>query len=247
MPYAEISLMKTFDLIIIGGGAGAFGAAIRANELHAQTALINAGLPLGGTCVNVVCVPSKALLYAGEVLHLARHHGIPGIELEVRQFDFQRVVQDELALVETLRDEKYSKVLKGLEYVTHIEGRAKFVSSQAVAVNGETIHGDKFIIATGSTAAVPPVEGTRRHRRGPSGPRICPDVRPFRHEGDGPRTSAVHFPGVGNGTGGPACGSSGRGRHIYQDGRPGQARHEGKRQKSPFVHHRWQRRASILQ
>lgn len=161
MPYAEISLMKTFDLIIIGGGAGAFGAAIRANELHAQTALINAGLPLGGTCVNVGCVPSKALLYAGEVLHLARHHGIPGIELEVRQFDFQRVVQDELALVETLRDEKYSKVLKGLEYVTHIEGRAKFVSSQEVAVNGETIHGDKFIIATGSTAAVPPIEGIR--------------------------------------------------------------------------------------
>ena len=58
--------MKTFDLIIIGGGAGAFAAAIRANELGAKTALVNSGLPLGGTCVNVGCVPSKTLLYAGE-------------------------------------------------------------------------------------------------------------------------------------------------------------------------------------
>ena len=61
--------MKTFDLIIIGGGAGAFAAAIRANELKAKTAMINAGLPLGGTCVNVGCVPSKRLLWAGEIIH----------------------------------------------------------------------------------------------------------------------------------------------------------------------------------
>src|SRR5574341_458062 len=122
--------METFDLIIIGGGAGAFGAAIRANELSAKTAMINAGLPLGGTCVNVGCVPSKTLLYAGEIMHLARNHGIPGIELEVKKFDFRKVVQDELALVETLRNEKYSKVLRGLEHVAFLEGRAKFVSSQ---------------------------------------------------------------------------------------------------------------------
>jgi len=153
--------VKTFDLIIIGGGAGAFGAAIRADELKANTAMINAGLPLGGTCVNVGCVPSKTLLYAGEVMHLAKSHGIPGIELEVKKFDFQRVVRDELALVQTLRDEKYGSVLKGLEHVTHIEGKAKFVSSHEVEVNGESIRGEKFIIATGSTASVPPIEGIR--------------------------------------------------------------------------------------
>ena len=69
--------MTESDLVIIGGGAGAFAAAIRANELRATTALINTGLPLGGTCVNVGCVPSKTLLWAGEVLHLATHHGVP--------------------------------------------------------------------------------------------------------------------------------------------------------------------------
>jgi len=153
--------MQKFDLIIIGGGAGAFAAAIRANELKAKTVIINAGLPLGGTCVNVGCVPSKTLLHAGEILHHAKHHGIPGIELEVKNFDFQKVVQDELLLVEKLRQEKYEKVLKNLEYVTFVEGKAKFVSETQVEVNGETLSAEKFIIAAGSTANVPPIEGIR--------------------------------------------------------------------------------------
>jgi mercuric reductase len=153
--------MKTFDLVIIGGGAGAFAAAIRANELGAKTVLVNAGLPLGGTCVNVGCVPSKTLLYAGEILHHAKHHGVPGVELEVKNFDFQKVVQDELSLVEKLRQEKYEKVLKNLEHVTAIEGKAKFVSQNEVEVNGEKLSTEKFIIAAGSTATVPPIEGIR--------------------------------------------------------------------------------------
>jgi mercuric reductase len=151
--------MKTFDLIIIGGGAGAFAAAIRANELGAKTALVNAGLPLGGTCVNVGCVPSKTLLYAGEILHHAKHHGVLGVELEVKNFDFQKVVQDELSLVEKLRQEKYEKVLKYLEHVAVIEGKAKFVSQNEVEVNGENVGAEKFIIAAGSTATVPPIDG----------------------------------------------------------------------------------------
>jgi mercuric reductase len=107
--------MKTFDMIVIGGGAGAFAAAIRANELKAKTAMINAGLPLGGTCVNVGCVPSKRLLWAGEIMHMARNHNIPGIDLHVRRFDFQELIQDELNLVSRMRNEKYEKVLRGLK------------------------------------------------------------------------------------------------------------------------------------
>ncbi len=110
--------MKNFDLIIIGGGAGAFAAAIRANELKVKTAIINAGLPLGGTCVNVGCLPSKILLHAGEVLHMAKNHNVGGIELEVKKFDFNQVIKDELAMVEMSRKDKYQKVLDNLEYVT---------------------------------------------------------------------------------------------------------------------------------
>lgn len=151
--------MKKFDLIIIGGGAGAFAAAIKANELKAKTAIINSGLPLGGTCVNVGCVPSKALLWAGEVMHHAENHGIPGIEFERKDFDFKTVVQDELTLVEKLRTEKYEKVLKHLEHVTFIDGKAKFTSPSEVEVNGEALSAEKFIIATGSKATAPPIKG----------------------------------------------------------------------------------------
>lgn len=153
--------MKTVDLIILGGGAGAFAAAIRANELGAKTVLVNAGLPLGGTCVNVGCVPSKTLLWAGEVMHHAKSHGIPGIDLALQRFDFGKVVHDELALVERLRKEKYEKVLKALDHVEFVEGKATFLSPKEIVVGEKHLRGEKFVIATGSTATVPPIEGIR--------------------------------------------------------------------------------------
>lgn len=150
-----------YDLIIVGGGAGAFSAAIKANELKAKTLLVNKGLPLGGTCVNVGCVPSKTLLWAGEVMHLAHNHNIPGVDLEVKGFDFAKVVQHELDLVAKLRAEKYEKVLNGLENVTHIEGKATFTSPNEIEVYGQKYTAKKFIIAAGSTATVPSIEGIK--------------------------------------------------------------------------------------
>ncbi len=151
--------MEHYDLIIIGGGAGAFAAAIKANDLKCKTALINEGLPLGGTCVNVGCVPSKTLLHAAELVHTAKHHGVRGIELSVDNADYRAVVADEIALVEQLRGQKYEQVMKSLEYVTLITGRASFVTEHSVKVGDKTIEADKFIVATGSTAIVPNIEG----------------------------------------------------------------------------------------
>ena len=148
-----------YDLIVLGGGASAFAAAIQANELKKKTALINGGLPAGGTCVNVGCVPSKLLLHAGEVMHMAKHHGVPGIELEVKSFDFSAVIKDELAMVEGFRKDKYTKVLAGLEHATYIEGEASFSSAHEVTVGDKTLTAEAFIIATGSKATVPPIEG----------------------------------------------------------------------------------------
>lgn len=153
--------MEEYDLIIIGGGAGAFAAAIKASDLKAKTLMVNYGLPLGGTCVNVGCVPSKTLLWAGEVMHQARHHGIPGVDIEVKNFDFATVVQHELDLVSKLRAEKYEKVLNSLESVTHLEGKVSFVSPGEIEVNGQRYAAKKFIIAAGSTATVPPIENIR--------------------------------------------------------------------------------------
>ncbi|MCL6106574.1 MAG: mercury(II) reductase [Actinobacteria bacterium] len=151
--------MERYDLIILGGGAGGFAAAIRANELGTKAALVNSGLPFGGTCVNVGCVPSKFLLWVGEIMHLAENHGIPGLKLKLDGFDFSQVVRDELRLVEHLRREKYEKVLAGLDNISVLEGEARFASKDTLKVNGEIISAEKFIIATGSTANVPPIEG----------------------------------------------------------------------------------------
>jgi len=153
--------MKKFDLIIIGGGAGAFAAAIKANDLEKNTLMVNDGLPLGGTCVNVGCVPSKTLLWAGEVMHTSKKHGIPGLEIEVKSFDFKKVIEDELNLVESMQKDKYEKVLASLDKVEFLKGRASFTSAKTIEVKGEVYEADKFVIATGSTARVPDAEGIR--------------------------------------------------------------------------------------
>ena len=153
--------MKKYDLIIIGGGAAAFAAAIKANELGATTAIINYDLPAGGTCVNVGCVPSKVLLHAAEVLHETQAHGIPGIETAVTGIDFKKVIEAELSIVKSFRAEKYEKVLSKLSHVTYIEGKAQFSAKNEITVNGETLSAENFIIATGSKATVPPIEGIR--------------------------------------------------------------------------------------
>jgi mercuric reductase len=134
-----------YDLIIIGAGSGGFASAIKANELGLKTLILNSGLPLGGTCVNVGCVPSKALIqYA-----------------KTKMLDFPLAIEKELRLVAQLRKEKYVEVLEGLENVEFIEGRAKFLSENEIEVNGKRFRAQKFIIATGSTANVPNIEGIR--------------------------------------------------------------------------------------
>lgn len=146
-----------YDLIVIGGGAGAFAGAIKANELGAKTALINAGLPLGGTCVNVGCVPSKTLLKIGEIAYYGNHQfkSISG-KLTV---DFEKAIAEELGIVDKMRHDKYVEVLSNLKNVTHFEGKAKFVSKNEIAVNGKKLYGEKFVIATGSTALPAPLKG----------------------------------------------------------------------------------------
>lgn len=149
--------MDTYDLIIIGGGAGAFASAIKANELGAKTALINAGLPVGGTCVNVGCVPSKTLLKIGEIAYYSSH-GFKSISGKLT-IDFEQAIKEELEIVDKMRHDKYVEVLSSLKNVTHFEGKAKFVSQNEVEVNGQKLYGDKFVIATGSKALSIPLDG----------------------------------------------------------------------------------------
>src|SRR5207302_10748445 len=86
-------------------------------------------------------------------------HGIPWLELAMTRRDVAAIVRDELALVQQLREEKYAAVLRALEHVTLIEGPARFADAHTIDVGGRTLSADRFVIATGSTATVPPVAG----------------------------------------------------------------------------------------
>ncbi len=146
-------------LIIIGGGSAAFAAAIRATELGARVTMINDGLPIGGTCVNVGCVPSKNLIRAAEAYHRANHPHFPGIEAHARLVDFRKIIEQKRELVLNLRKSKYIDVIHNYQDVRVIEGRGKIVDPNTVEVNGEVIQGDRILIATGASPFVPDIPG----------------------------------------------------------------------------------------
>ncbi len=148
-----------YDLAVIGAGSAGFSAAITAADAGARVALIGAGT-IGGTCVNVGCVPSKALIRAVESLHHARAAGrFDGIEAEARVTDWAATVAQKQALVEELRQAKYADVLPRHENVDYVEGRATFDDEGKLTVDGSLFPAAKVILATGSRPHVPAIPG----------------------------------------------------------------------------------------
>ncbi|MHA1145918.1 MAG: mercury(II) reductase [Candidatus Helarchaeota archaeon] len=154
--------MSQFDLIIIGGGAAGFSAAIKANDSIAKSLFINnSDVGIGGTCVNVGCLPTKHLLHVSKLIHDARSNDFGGLTTSA-SFDFKTIFEKKDELVNVLRAEKYEKVLSNLNNVSFINGNAQFMSKNEVIVNGEVYEADKFIIATGSSTIIPPIEGIEK-------------------------------------------------------------------------------------
>ncbi|ACP36721.1 mercuric reductase [Sulfolobus islandicus L.S.2.15] len=140
------------DLVIIGYGAAGFAALIRANQLGIKPVVVGYG-EIGGTCVNVGCVPSKRMLRIGELYNNSSK--IVGKKLFP---EFFQAFQDKAEIVNSLRKEKYEDVINSYD-VKLIIGKAHFISPNAIKVNGETIEAKKFIIATGSSPNVPNIKG----------------------------------------------------------------------------------------
>jgi mercuric reductase len=147
-----------YDLMIIGGGSAAFAAAIKAAELGARVALVEAGT-LGGTCVNVGCVPSKTLIKAAELCYRSAYPKFEGLAACPPPSDWQRVVQQKDELVAALRQGKYVDVMKIYPGITLIKGHARLTGPRSVTVNGTTYRPGKSLIATGSLPWAPPIPG----------------------------------------------------------------------------------------
>ena len=150
-----------YDLIIIGGGSAAFSAAIKASELEKKVLMINDGLPIGGTCVNVGCVPSKTLIRTAEQFHIANHPNFDGIKPGNSKIDFKEVVKQKTELVEALREHKYVDVLKDDPNVTILKAFAILIDKNTVEADGKKYSAENILIATGSTTFIPELRGLK--------------------------------------------------------------------------------------
>jgi len=136
-----------FDLVILGGGSGGYAAALRGSQLGLTVALIEEG-KLGGTCLHRGCIPTKALLHAGEIADSAKHAAEYGVKAEF-------IAMDMLA-VNAYKDGVVARLHKGLQglvksrNVTFVEGHGKLVAKNTVDVNGTKYSGKNVILATGS-------------------------------------------------------------------------------------------------
>lgn len=147
-----------YDLAVIGAGSAGFSAAITAAEQGAQVALIGHGT-IGGTCVNIGCVPSKNLIRATETLHhAAAASRFAGIRAEAKVTDWRALIEQKDELVGALRQAKYADLLPAYNGIAYIEGQARLVDG-GIRVNGDLIQTKRVIIATGARPAVPPIPG----------------------------------------------------------------------------------------
>ena len=146
-----------YDLVVLGAGSAAFAAAIKATEAGYRVALVEHGA-VGGTCVNVGCVPSKALLRAGELAWAAGHHPFAGLATTSGPVDLAAIVAQKDELVDTLRQEKYVDLIEDYGFSV-LPGHARFTGPDAIEVNGRAVSAGRFLIATGASPAAPPIPG----------------------------------------------------------------------------------------
>src|SRR6185503_11406408 len=146
-----------FDVIVIGSGPGGYVAAIRAAQLGLKTACVESRETLGGTCLNVGCIPSKALLHASELFEEANHGTLAKWGVNVGK------VELDLDAMHAGRKEAVKGLTGGIEFlfkknkVTWLKGHAKFTAKDAIDVAGTAYKAKNFVIATGSS--VTPLPG----------------------------------------------------------------------------------------
>jgi len=149
-------MSQHFDLIAIGGGSGGMAVARRAAEYGMKCAVIESNR-LGGTCVNVGCVPKKVMWYAAQLSHALHDAPDYGFDAALTTVDWLQLKAGRDSYVERL-NKIYARNLAN-SAVTMIEGRAAFSSNNSVTVNGDTYSADHIVIACGGRPTVPEISG----------------------------------------------------------------------------------------
>jgi pyruvate/2-oxoglutarate dehydrogenase complex dihydrolipoamide dehydrogenase (E3) component len=147
-----------YNLVVIGAGAGGLVSSAAAAGLGAEVALVESHL-LGGDCLNVGCVPSKALLHSAKVAASARGAAAHGVKVGSVEVDFPAVMARMRRLRAGIAPHDSARRYADELGVDVFFGRARFTGRHSVEVNGKTLHFAKAVIATGATAAIPDIPG----------------------------------------------------------------------------------------
>ncbi len=149
-------------IAIIGSGSAAFAAAIYAVEKGAKVTMIEAGI-IGGTCVNVGCVPSKIFIRAAHVAHTQQHHPFSGLSKPIPLLQKKLLLQQQQSRVDELRHAKYESILASNPNIVFMHGFASFNDANTLSVVTEQetclIKADRVLIATGSSPMIPAIPG----------------------------------------------------------------------------------------
>ena len=174
---AHLSAMRStgerfdYDLAVIGGGSGGYAAARTAVAEGLKTVVIEGGEEVGGLCILRGCMPTKALLYAAEVMHLASHPQPWGIRTDNVRFDFAQVMARKNALIKDFADYRRQQLANGK--FKFLRALARFTDPHTLELStGDKLTAANFVIATGSVVAPSPLPqlddgGLSDQRHGP--------------------------------------------------------------------------------
>ncbi|NOX76883.1 MAG: mercury(II) reductase [Gammaproteobacteria bacterium] len=151
-------------IAIVGTGSGAFAAAIKAVEEGARVTLIEGGDVIGGTCVNIGCVPSKILIRGAHIAHLQGHHAVAGVPFNTPEIDRPAMVAQQQAWVGKLRHSKYESILDNNPGITLLRGMAALQDAGTLRVtltdgSEQVVQADRILLAVGASAAIPDITG----------------------------------------------------------------------------------------
>jgi len=149
-------MSQHYDLISIGAGSGGLSAAERAAEYGKKTAVIE-NQKLGGTCVNIGCVPKKVMWFASEIAEAMQTASGYGFDVSVNHFDWARLVEAREAYISGILN-WYGNYLKDSN-IDHIQGTGQFVDAHTVEVDGKQYTADHIVIAPGGYPVIPPIPG----------------------------------------------------------------------------------------
>ncbi|VAX14403.1 Mercuric ion reductase [hydrothermal vent metagenome] len=153
-------------IAIVGTGSGAVAAAIKAADQGATVTIIEAADVIGGTCVNVGCVPSKIFIRGAHIAYIQGHHSFNGLPLNTAKVDRKLMVEQQQKWVENLRHAKYESILETNPDINLLRGMARFKNSNTLLVTKQDgsekeIRADRILLAVGASAAIPDIQGLK--------------------------------------------------------------------------------------